>query len=220
LVSEQQRWRKIETVSYLVRSLSQEIQTDAIFDGENAGRTKYGCDLLVEIFHRGSTENDEEADPKRGSLEGNCFVELFIAFFCLIRLEEYSIKKEGQKTEHEKQLDKEDNQICRMVLDPASGLRGDDLIDIVEIDTAGKKQNDQQNASNFLVMLIECIGNWLDLVPRDCCLQPRCHGNDEERQSADPDDRRDQVKPMIDDWNNCMRIGYEPLKGIHLCNSR
>ena len=90
-----------------------------------------GPNLLVEMFHRGSTENDEEADPERGSLERNCFVRLFIAFFCLIGLEKYGVKKEREKTEDEEQLDREDNQVCRMVLDPASGLRGDGLIDIV-----------------------------------------------------------------------------------------
>jgi hypothetical protein len=31
-------------------------------------------DLLVEMFHRGGTEEDEEADPERGSLEGDRFV--------------------------------------------------------------------------------------------------------------------------------------------------
>jgi hypothetical protein len=36
------------------------------------------------MFHRGGTENDEEADPERNSLKGNCLVGLFIAFFCLI----------------------------------------------------------------------------------------------------------------------------------------
>jgi hypothetical protein len=40
--------------------------------------------LLVEMFHRGGTENDEEANPERGSLEGNCLIGLFITFFCLI----------------------------------------------------------------------------------------------------------------------------------------
>ena len=33
-----------------------------------------GRNLLVEMFHRGGTENDEEADPERGSLEGNCLI--------------------------------------------------------------------------------------------------------------------------------------------------
>jgi hypothetical protein len=41
-------------------------------------------DLLVEMFHRGGTEEDEEADPERGSLEGNRLIGLLITFFCLI----------------------------------------------------------------------------------------------------------------------------------------
>ena len=43
-----------------------------------------GCNLLVEMFHRGGTENDKEADPERSSLEGNCLIGLFIIFFCFI----------------------------------------------------------------------------------------------------------------------------------------
>jgi len=68
-------------------------------------------------------------------------------------------------------------------------------------------------------MLIERIGDRLDLLLRDRLLQPRGHGHDEERDSADPDDRRHQVKPMIDDRDECMRIGNETLKGVHLYNS-
>ena len=42
-----------------------------------------------------------------------------------------------------------------MVGDPTFGLRGDDLIDIVEIDATGEQQDNQQNARDFLVMLKE-----------------------------------------------------------------
>jgi len=52
--------------------------------------------LLVEMFHRGGTENDEEAYSERGLLEGNC----------LIRLEEYGVTQVREKTDDEKQLDK------------------------------------------------------------------------------------------------------------------
>ena len=124
-------------------------------------------DLLVEMFHRGGTEEDEEADPERGSLEGDRFVGFFFAFSCVIGLEDHCVEEERKKTEDEKQLDKEDGQVFRMVLDPASGLRGDDLIDIVEIDATGKQQDDEQNARDFLVMLIKCVGDRLDMLLRD-----------------------------------------------------
>ena len=156
-------------------------------------------DLLVEMFHRGGTEEDEEADPERGSLEGDRFVGFFLAFFCVIGLEDHSVEEEREKTEHEKQLNKEDGQVFRMVLDPASRLRGDDLIDIVEIDAAGKQQDDEQDARDLLVMLIERIGDRLDLLLRDRFLQPWGHSHDKERESADPDDCRHQVEPMIND---------------------
>ena len=173
-----------------------------------------GHDLLVEVFHRGGTEEDKKADPERGSLEGNRFVGFFFAFG-VIGLEEHGVEEEREKTEDEKQLDKEDGQVCRMVLDSASGLRGDDLIDIVEIDATGKQQDDEQNARDFLIMLIERIRDRLDLFLRDRLLQPRGHGYDEERESADPDDRRHQVQPMIDDWNQYIQVGDEALKRVH-----
>ena len=175
-------------------------------------------DLLVEMFHRGGTEEDEEADPERGSLEGDRFVGFFFAFSCVIGLEDHCVEEEREKTEDEKQLDKEDGQVFRMVLDPASGLRGDDLIDIVEIDATGKQQDDEQDPRDFLVMLIERIGDRLDLLLRDRLLQPWGHSHDEERESTDPDDCRHQVDPMIDDWDQCVKVDDEALKRVHSDN--
>jgi hypothetical protein len=176
-------------------------------------------DLLVEMFHRGGTEEDEEADPERGSLEGDRFVGFFLAFFCVIGLEDHCVEEEREKTEDEKQLNKEDGQVFRMVLDPASRLQGDDLIDIVEIDAAGKQQDDEQDARDFLVILIERIGDRLDLFLRDRLLQPWGHSHDEERESADPDDCRQQVDPMINDRDQRIKVGDEALKCVHSYDS-
>lgn len=171
--------------------------------------------LLVEMFHRGGTEEDEKANPERGSLEGDRFVGLISTFFCVIGLEDHSVEKEREKAEDEKQLDKEDSQVFRMVLDPASRLRGDELIDIVEIDATGKQQDNEQDSRHFLVMLIEGIGNRLDLLLGHRLPQPRSHGHDEERESANPDDRRQQVDPMIDDRDQRIEVGDEALKIVH-----
>jgi len=73
-------------VFYSILPLSKEIQGHKQYD-ERCGcdrEPKMGRNLLVEMFHRSGTENDEEADPERGSLEGNCLIGLFITFFCLI----------------------------------------------------------------------------------------------------------------------------------------
>lgn len=172
-------------------------------------------DLLMEMFHRGGTEEDEEADPERGSLKGDRLVGRFFPFFCVIGFEEHGIEKECEKTEDKKQLDKEDGQVLRMVLDPAAGLRGNDLIDIVEVDAAGKEQNDEQDTCNFLVMLVERIGDRLDLLLGNRLLEPRSHGHDEERESADPDDRRQQVEPMIENRDQRIEVGDEAFKGFH-----
>ena len=175
-------------------------------------------ELLVEVFHRGGTEDDKEADPKRGSLEGDRFISFFFAFCCVIGLEEHSIKEEREKAEDEKQLDKEDGEIFRMVLDPATGLRSDDLIDIVEVDASGKQQDDEQDARDLLVMLIEHIGDRLDLFLGDRFLQPRGHCHDEKGEPADPDDRSQQVEPMIDDRDQRIEVCDEALEGVHFYN--
>ena len=57
-------------VSDSVRSLSWEIQAQGgVRLGESDRESATERDLLVEMFHRGGTENDEEADPERGPLE-------------------------------------------------------------------------------------------------------------------------------------------------------
>lgn len=54
-------------------------------------------DLLVEMFHRGGTEEDEEADPERGSLEGDRFVGFFSSSFsCVIGLEYHRVEEERE----------------------------------------------------------------------------------------------------------------------------
>jgi hypothetical protein len=175
-----------------------------------------GRDLLMKMFHRSGTENNEEADPERSSLKGNCLVGLFFPIFRVIGLEDHSVEEKCKKAEDEKELDKKDNQVLRVVLDSASGLSGDGLIDIMEIDAAGEQQDEEQNARDFLVMLIERIGDRLDLFLRNRRLQARRHGDDKKRKPADPDDRRQQMKPMIDDRDQRMRANNEALKPIHI----
>ena len=174
--------------------------------------------LSVEMFHRGGTEEDEETDPERGSLKRDRFVGFISAFLCVIGLEEHRVEEEREKTENEKQLDKENGQVFRMMLDPAAGLRGDDLINIVEIDATGKQQNEEQDTRDFLVMLIERIGNRLDLLLGNRLLQPRSHGHDEERESTDPDDRRQQVDPMVNDRDQRIEVRNDALKIVHSDN--
>ena len=94
--------------------------------------------LLVEMFHRGGTEEDEKTNPERSSLKGDRFVGIISTFFCVIGLEEHRVEEEREKTENEKQLEKENGQVFGMMLDPAASLRSDDLINIVEIDATGK----------------------------------------------------------------------------------
>lgn len=167
------------------------------------------------MLHRGGTEEDEEANPERGSLKGDRFVGFFCAFFCVIGLEEHRVQKEREKTENEKQLNKKDGQVLRMVLNPAAGLCGNKLIDIVEIDATGKQQHDEQDACDFLVMLVERISDRLNLFLGNRLLQPRSYGHDEERESTDPDDRRQQMDPMIDDRDQRIEIGDEAFEIVH-----
>ena len=147
-------------------------------------------ELLVKMFHRSGTEQDEETDPERGSLEWNCFVGFITVLFGIIGLENHRVQKECEQKEDEKQLHEKHHQIFRVVLNPAASLRGNELIDIVEIDTAGKQQDHEQNTRNFLVMLIERIGDRLDLLLSHCLLQAGSDGHYEECDSTDPHNRR------------------------------
>ena len=106
-----------------------------------------------------------------------------------------------------------------MVGDPTSGLCGDGLVVIVEIDATVEQEDNQQNACDFLVTLIKRIGNRLHLFLGDRRLQHRCHGNDEECHSANPDDRRHHMKPMNEDRDQRIRIGNETVKRVRVYHS-
>ncbi len=74
-----------------------------------------------------------------------------------------------------------------MVLHAGTGLRRNDLIDVVQVDAAGEQQDHEKHAGDFLVMLVERIGDGLDLVLRHGLLQPWCDGHHEKGQPAYPD---------------------------------
>ena len=57
--------------------------------------------LLVEMFHRSSTEEDEDADPERGSLKWDRFIG-FPFFCCVIGLEDHRVEEEREETKDEK----------------------------------------------------------------------------------------------------------------------
>ena len=67
-------------------------------------------------------------------------------------------------------------------------------------------------------MLIKCIGDRLDLLLGNRLLQPRSHGHDEEGKSADPDDRRQQVYPMVENRDQRIDVGDEALERVHSDN--
>ena len=58
--------------------------------------------LLVEMFHRSSTEEDEDADPERGSLKWDRFIGFRSLFFCVIGLEEHRVEEKREETKDEK----------------------------------------------------------------------------------------------------------------------
>jgi hypothetical protein len=64
-------------------------------------------------------------------------------------------------------------------------------------------------------MLIEDICDGLDLLPGDGLLETRGDGHHEERQSADPNDRGQQMKPVIHNRNKRIEIGDDALEGVH-----
>ena len=102
----------------------------------------------MQVFHRGGAEDDEETHPEGGPLERNGLVRL--SFFRLVvSLEDDGIEKEGEETEDEKELNEEDGQVLGMVLDAASGLRCQHLIDIVKVDPARKEEDDKKDSGDL-----------------------------------------------------------------------
>src|SRR5579884_324221 len=175
--------------------------------------------LLVQVLHGGGAEDDEEADPQGRPLVGDRLVDLFLVFLvgfvARVGLKDNRVEEEGQETENEKELDEEDRQILCMVIDGLAGLRQQQLIDVVQVDAAGEQQDDQQCARDLLVLLIERVGDRLDVFLGDGLLQARRHGHDQKGQPADPDDGGEKMKPMVDDGDELIDVGEETLECVH-----
>ena len=97
------------------------------------------------------------------------------------------------------------------MLDAELRLRGHDLIDEMQVDAAGEQQDDEQNARDLLVVLIEHVGDRLDLLLGDRLLQAGCHGHDEKGEPADPNHGGQQMKPVVDDRDEGVEIDEDTL---------
>ena len=77
--------------------------------------------LLVQVFHGGGAQDDEEAHPQCGTLERNGFIRL--AFLgMVVGFEDDGVEKQGEEPKDEQQLDTKDDQILGMVLHAGAGL--------------------------------------------------------------------------------------------------
>ena len=117
----------------------------------------------MEMLHGSGAKDDEEAHPEGGALKGNRFVVFAFLFFIIKKKKNDGVEKQGEKAQDQNQLDAENPQILRMVLHALAGLGDEDLIDIMEVDAAGEQQDDQQNPSHSLVMLVKSIGDRPDI---------------------------------------------------------
>ena len=85
----------------------------------------------------------------------------------------------------------------------------------MKVDSACKQQNDEQDAGHLFIVLIKHIGDGLNLVLGHGLLESRRDRHNQKRKAADPDDRGQQMKPVIDDWEERIEIGDDTLEGIH-----
>ena len=171
--------------------------------------------LLMQMFHGRCAEDNEESNPQCGTLIRDRFVASFFAVV-LIGFEDDGVEVEGHEAEHKKQLDEEDRQVLSVVWNTAARLRGNDLIHIMEIDSAREQEHEKENPGDFLIVLIEDICNGLDLWPGHRLLEAGRDGHDKERQAADPNHRGQQVKPVIDNGDEDIEIGHDALECVHL----
>jgi hypothetical protein len=203
-------WMISRTVSEVIPRLSAEIRWKNDYSGQE--EPKQG--LLVQVLHRRCAENDEESHPQRGTLKGDDFVG-FSLFGFIIGFENHGIQEQGQEAKNEEQFDEKDSEVFRVMLNTAAGLRCQDLIDIVKVDPPGEQQHDDQDAGHFFIVLIEDVGDGLNLFLRHGLLKTRRHSHDQKREAADPNDRRQQMKPVVDDRDECIEIGKDTLQGVH-----
>ncbi len=64
-------------------------------------------------------------------------------------------------------------------------------------------------------MPIKNVRNGFNLVLRNGFLEPRCHRHNEKREAADPDDRREQMKPVVDDRNEDIEVSGDTFERVH-----
>lgn len=96
----------------------------------------------MQVFHGCGAENNEKPHPEGRALEGNGFIGLSLIGL-IVRLENDRVEEQREEAQHEKKFDHEDHEILGVVLHPAAGLRDQNLIDVMEVHTAGKQQDDQ-----------------------------------------------------------------------------
>src|SRR5215467_11863348 len=113
-------------------------------------------ELLVQVLHRCCAQDDEEPHPQRGALKRNDFVGLAL-FGLVIGFKNHRIEEKGDEAKHEEQFDEKNGKVFCVMLNAATGLRCQDLIDIVKVDPARKQQDDEQNAGHFFIVMVEDI---------------------------------------------------------------
>lgn len=141
----------------------------------------------MQVLHGGGAEDDEESHPKGGALEWDGLIGLSLIGL-IICLKNDCVEEQSEKPQHEQQLNHEDHEVLGVVLDSVPSLRSNDLIDVVEIHTAGEQQHDQENAGDLFVVLIENVCDGLDLILWNGFLQPWSDCHDKKGQASDPND--------------------------------
>ena len=167
------------------------------------------------MFQGCCAEDNEKSHPECGTLERDGFVRL--VFVCLIvRFKDDGVEEQREKTEDKKQLDAEDDEIFGMMLHANTGLRRNDLINVMQVDAAGKQENQEENSGNLLVVTVERLRDGLDVFFGDGFPKARGDRHDEKRESTDPNHGREQMECVIQNRNQRIEIEENVLKGIHV----
>lgn len=85
----------------------------------------------------------------------------------------------------------------------------------MEIHTAGEQEDYEQDAGDFFIVPVKNIRDGFDLILWNSFLQSWGDRHDEKCETADPNDRGEQMKPVIDDRNQDIEIGRNTFKSIH-----
>ena len=175
-------------------------------------------DSGMKVLHGRSTQDDKDSHPKRNTLERNGFIDHFFQLLFIFLSGRFILKNDGiqedrEDSKHQKQFNEKHREILGMMRDAFPRLHDHPLTHIMKVRPSRKEDDDQQNAHNLFILLIEGLGTGPDIFLGDCGFESGSHGHHQKGQPANPDDGGKQVQPMDLNRNELIEVSQNPEQG-------